>query len=57
MISDGRIFEEGFYAFYQGDRRGDNPYPVDTDDYDDWLAGYDEAEREYEIDVDKPDYY
>ena len=36
-------FEEGLDAFERGIKRGACPYTPDTDDAEEWLAGWDEG--------------
>lgn len=35
-------FDKGKEAWYSGDDKDCNPYPVDTDDHVDWNIGYNE---------------
>jgi hypothetical protein len=43
-----KVFDEGWMAWGEGVESYENPYPISSEDYGSWLAGWRVAEEDYE---------
>lgn len=39
-------YDKGYDAYFDGLSRDDNPYPDDSDDFDSWHEGWDNADSD-----------